>query len=180
MKNKGKSENKQVSELDKHIKTLILKGAVGILREEEEKGVFEQVYPPKDKEKYEKYTIYDDIRKAFEKLAYPLKPDFLSLSQFEAIIKIGEEHKLEELNIQNFSESSPSEKFSPPHEFNDKLLTKSLLMNLYKQYARSGNKSLMNLKQFTRAIDGLSLTLYPAFYTKYERMSKITEKIINQ
>lgn len=183
-KTKKRIKIKQVSELDKHIKTMIVKGAVQIMRGEEggdkSEGVFKQVYPPKDKEKYGKYSVYDDIRKAFERLAYPQKPDFLNLSQFEAISEIGEEHKLEELTNKNLPKSLSNNKPSALKNFNAKLLTRSLLRNSYKQFAKCGNKSLMNLTQFTKAIDGLAKTLYPAFYTKYERMSRIVEEIFSQ
>ena len=179
---KKKKRVKTISELDKYLKTLIMKEAFLIWRGEgeESKDVFQKVFPPKNPEKYCQFTIYDDIRKAFEKLAEPQNPDYLSQAQFEAISELSDS-RLGELTGNNYKKSfgdggDPSKK-PGKYEYNSKLLTRSLLRNYYKQFAKWGNKSMMNLSQFTKALDGLAKTLYPAFYTKYERLSRITEEL---
>lgn len=90
-----KMKVKTVSEVDKYIKTLIIKEAILITKDEQDKenSVFKQVYPPENKKKYSKFAIYDNIRKVFENLAYPKKPDYITQSQFEEIATYCEEQK---------------------------------------------------------------------------------------
>ena len=113
-------------------------------------------------------------------MTFPQNPDYMSLAQFEAIADYSDS-RLEELTNSNYkktlSEGSEVLNGSKKLEYNSKLLTRSLLRNSYKQYAKSGNKSMMNLNQFTKALDGLAKTLYPGYFTKYERLSRIIEEL---
>jgi hypothetical protein len=139
---------KQVSELDRYLKTLLLKDAFLIVKGEEEKttGVFEKIYPVTEKS-YEKFGINDDIRKVFERLCKPQIPDYLNLSQFENMREMGS-LKLEALTKNDYTQT-------------------------FKEHAKSGNKSLMNLSQFNKAFDTLSRQIYPDYIAKTDRLARL-------
>ena len=147
---KKRERIKTVSELDRYLKTLLLKDAFLIVKGEEEKatGVFEKIYPVAEHDtNYEKFGINDEIRKVFERLCRPQVPDYLNLSQFENMREMGA-LKLE-------------------------ALTKADYTRTFKDHAKSGNKSLMNLSQFNKALDTLSRQIYPSYVSKADRLSRL-------
>lgn len=147
---KKRERIKKVSELDRYLKTLLLKDAFLIVKGEEEKtaGVFEKIYPVSEADKsYQRFGINDEIRKVFERLCRPLIPDYLNLTQFESMREMGS-LKLE-------------------------ALTKTDFTRTFKEHAKSGNKSLMNLSQFNKALDTLSKHIYPSHVSKADRLSRL-------
>ena len=79
----GESE-KTLSELDKYVKTLVIADALRIVKSKEPRervGCFERILPRGDAV-YEKYFIWEEARKVFEKLGGVKSPEFLSSSQF--------------------------------------------------------------------------------------------------
>ena len=51
---------------------------------------------------------------------------------------------------------------------------------IFKEYAISGNKSLMNLNQFNSALEYIGEELYPTFDTKYDKLLKVVSKILGE
>lgn len=145
---KLKEKVKKVSELDRYLKTLIMKEAFLIAKGDYDKcdGTFQKCYPPEDESEFVHLSIYDEIRILFENLCKPQSPDYLNLAQFECI----SEHK----NLRT------------------EALTKSDYTTVFKEHAKSGNRSLMSLNGFNKAIDALSKIIYPPLDTKLERMVK--------
>ena len=84
----SKNKHKEISKLDKYLKTMIMKQVFMLIKGERliENNVFEQIFPPQDNEDdYKHLTIYNDARIVFELLAGYRKPDFLNLSQFQKL-----------------------------------------------------------------------------------------------
>lgn len=83
---KLKKKYKAVSELDKYMKSLILKQTIQIVKGDTdiEDPIFEKVFPPEGENAldYLKMYIYNDVRKVFEHLAGNKKPDYINSSQF--------------------------------------------------------------------------------------------------
>lgn len=124
---------KIVSDLDKYLKTNILRDAITIVRNDKvpKNSLFEQVFPPVDyPQDYKEFTIFNDIRVLFELLAGFRKPDMLTLSQFQKIA---------------YFPGMKTDKLSKP-EYG----------MMFAQYAKRGNKSLMSLDNFTVAIENLA------------------------
>jgi hypothetical protein len=67
---KRRERVRRVSELDRYLKTLIMREAILIAKGDYAQcdGTFEKVYPPENESKYVKISIYDEIRKLFENL----------------------------------------------------------------------------------------------------------------
>lgn len=79
---------KEISKLDKYLKSLLLKEAISVVmgKPEESTGVFEKVFPPENNiDEYFKLSIYDQIRMIFEELASSIKPDYLCMAQFQKL-----------------------------------------------------------------------------------------------
>lgn len=152
---KRRQRIKQISELDRYLKTLLLQEAFLLVKGDIDQttGVYEKVYPQEgESEEQEKFMIYDNIRKVFEYLCMPQVPDYLNLAQFLGIPELG----------------------SLRHEV---VLKPDYLTTVFKEYAKGGNKSLMNLNQFNKAIDHIAKQLFPSLHTKLKRLCKIMEKI---
>ncbi|CAI2361331.1 unnamed protein product [Moneuplotes crassus] len=147
--------HKVPSDLDKYLKTLLLKEALDLVinndvyginnfkpkfSEDEPKGekssyVFEKVFPPEDVEKYAPFTIYNDIRVLFELLAGYKKPNNLTVSQF--------------LKLSNYP-GMKTDTFTKPD-----------YTMLYQSYRRRSCKNEMTLDGFATALEHLALKLYP-------------------
>ena len=85
---KSRVKMKEISKLDKHLKSLLLKEAIAIVtgKPEEATGVFEKVFPPEhDIDEYFKLSIYEQIRMIFEELSSSSKPDYLWMAQFQKL-----------------------------------------------------------------------------------------------
>lgn len=77
-----------MSELDKYLKTRLVKEAIEIVRDKEipDDSVFEQVFPPRDYvDDYKELTVFNDSRILFELLSGYKRPDYLTLSQFQKL-----------------------------------------------------------------------------------------------
>ena len=73
-----------VSELDKHLKMMVLDGAIKIGKARkplDDLGEYEQIYPRKEAH-YEKYYIWEQARLIFSKLGGLKDPEYLTNSQF--------------------------------------------------------------------------------------------------
>lgn len=61
-----------------------------------------------------------------------------------------------------------------------KLLVNNDYGSIFKEFAISGNRSLMNLSQFNNALEYIGQELYPTLVTKYERLLKVVSKILGE
>jgi hypothetical protein len=89
--NEEPTKIKEISALDKHLKTLILRQAISLMKpditsDDVDNTVFEKIFPPQENpEAYKKFTVYNDARVLFELLAGYKRPDILTLSQFQKL-----------------------------------------------------------------------------------------------
>jgi len=94
-KTKKRIRTKQVSELDRYLKKLLIKEAVLIIKGEGElgTGVYEKVFPPeKNEDDYQRFAVHDDIRKIFEGLCSNHEESdyqYINLDQFESLREKG-------------------------------------------------------------------------------------------
>lgn len=152
---KKRQRIKQISELDRYLKTLLLQEAFLLVKGDIDQttGVYQKVYPQEgDHEEQDRFTIYDNIRKTFELLCKPQVPDYLNLAQFQGICELGSLRQ-------------------------EVVLKPDYLTSVFKEYAKGGNKSLMNLNQFNKALDHIAKQLFPSLHTKLKRLRRIMEKI---
>lgn len=152
------TRTRTVSELDKYLKTLILKQAImmmkGDVRGRREINTFEQVFPPQENsEAYKHLTLYNDTRLVFELLAGFKKADYLTLSQFQKL-------------------------WSYPG-MRSTTLDKPEYGIIYQNYKKKGTKNSMTLEGFNSALEHIGKELFPELSSEYKRFALIVKRIID-
>ena len=150
---KGENE-KEISELDKYLKTLVIEDALKIIRSKkqlDDLGWYIQILPTDD-EQYNQYYIYDQIREIFTTLTGVKKTEFITASQFQ---KLG---RFPELTRSHFS--------------------KAHYDIVFKEVTRNNESNYMNWEEFFNAMELVVSKLYavPLTYDNLKEFVTIVEK----
>ena len=77
-------------DLDKYLKSMVMQDAINIIKSKstpESYGCYERILPSKDPF-YDKFYIWEEARKIFERLGGVKSPEFISSSQFQRLSKL--------------------------------------------------------------------------------------------
>jgi len=154
--NGSETKVKQVSEFDKYLKTMLVREAIEIVKDNQipDGSVYEQVFPPKEYiDDYKELTVFNDARILFELLSGYKRPDFLTLSQFQKLWYF-------------------------PGMQTDKL-NKTTYTLIFKQFSKKANRSLMTIDNFNSALEYIGLEMYPIGYTRLQVFTKVTKQLLD-
>jgi tubulin polyglutamylase TTLL11 len=150
------TKTKSISELDKYLKTRLVKEAIEIVKDKEipDDSVYEKVFPPQSYvDDYKELTVFNDSRILFELLSGYKRPDYLTLAQFQKLW---------------YFPGMQTEK-----------LNKTIYTLIFKQFARKANRSLMTIDNFNAALEYIGLEMYPTGFTRLQVFTKVTKQLLS-